>query len=411
MMPTLVLILFLLFNSVLFALTLQEAVELALRNNIKSVESRIELEKVEEKIREVRSGLFPTLSLRGEFTRWDENYISSFVPTNRLFIALSVSQTVFDRSVFLAVKLANRSRELRELILQDVKAELEKEVKSLFHLTLLKRETLMEREAFFKYWKDYLLLLEEKYREGIIPKHELLRAKSQVKMAEANLKRAKAELKKAKLSLASLVGVDGELEPEGELKPLDLKVKEFSLDKNSTLRVIKKSIQLQELNRELERAEFYPKVMLQGDYQGNNLKDFENGRLKDDFRHGYSLRLQADLTLFDWGRRSAKVSQEALELERLKETFKNKERELRNNLSSLLEELEALRLEIKARELSVEASAESLRLSTERYREGIASQLEVLDAVAQYEKAKIDLLNTVYTYNTLIFELERIVGR
>ncbi len=395
--------------SIGLSLTLERAVELALKNNVKSVEARIELKKVEQKIKEVRSSLFPTLSLQVELTRWDEGYVSSFVPTNRLFMSLTLSQNVFDRAIFLSVRLAKESKELRQLILEDVRQELTKEVKKLFYLVLLKRETLKQRRAFLSYWSSYLELVKGKYKEGMVPKHELLRAKAQLEMAKANLKRAESELRKAELSLASLLGIEGSLEVEGKLIPLDFDG-EASLSRNSTLAVLKKSVELQSLSRKLAESEYYPRLKLFGNYQGNNLKDFDRGRLRDDFRHGYSVRLQADWTLLDWGKRKAKVNQESLELSKLRESYKSKERELKNTLSSILDELEALRLELKARRLSVKAAEESLKLSTERYKEGVGTQLEVLEAVQNYERAKIELLNTVYLYDALLFELERLRG-
>ncbi len=391
------------------SITLQEAIESAIQNNLKSIESEIELKKVEHRIREIRAGLFPKLSFRAEFTRWDESYISSFVPTNRLFMTLTLSQVIFDRSVFLALRLAKDSRELRKLILEDVRREVVKETQKLFYLALFRKEILGEYETSLKYWKSFFKYVEAKYREGIVPKHELLRAKAQLQMAKANLKRAKAEYEKALSSLSTLIGKENIRDVEGSLSENFPRTEDISIEKNSTLRVLKKSIELQELNRELVNAESYPKVRLFGAYQGNNLKDFENGRLKDDFRHGYSLRLQADWTIFDWGQKKERLSQENLELEKLRERYRSKKVELSNTLKSILSEIEALKLELEARHLSLRASEEALKLSTERYREGIAPQLEVLEAATNHERSRIELLRSLYTLSILRAELSRLI--
>ena len=407
------LLLLLLLFSISYSLTLEEAIRLALEKNIESVKSELDLRKVEERIREVRGSVLPTVTLSARYTRWDPNYISSFVPKNKYLLTLSLNQTVFDKSVWDALRLAKRSRELQEAVIKDVKSSLKAEVEKLYWAVLLKKEVLREKEESLRYWEDYFRLVEEKYREGIVPKYEFLRARAQFRQARADLIRARSDYRTSINSLKNLLGITGEVELEGELRKVSFNIekpKDTLLKRNTTLAVLERTLRVKKESVELRRAEYYPKLSFFANYNVENIKDFRNGRLEEDTRKGYSFGLSLDFTIFDGQKRSARVMQERLEELKVKEEIEFKRKELLNKLDSLLSQLRALREEILAREDTLLASEESLRNATERYREGVGSQVELLEARRSYEDAKLSYLNSIYLYNSTVADLKALLG-
>jgi len=408
-----IVLLFLLFTSLSFSLTLEEALTLAVERNIEGIKSELDLRKVEERIREVKGSILPTVTFSATYTRWDKNYISSFVPENKYFASIGINQTLFDKSLWSALKVAEKSRELQECVIEDVKETLMGETEKLFWAVLLKREILKEKRESLKYWENYFELVKEKYERGIVPKYEFLRARAQLRQAKADLIRAESDLKVSLNSLKSFLGLDGEVSVEGkfEKETFDVKDPEDLLERGNTiLKVLRKTLEVRRASVELRRADYYPKISLFLNYNFENVKDFKAGRLKEDYRHGYNFGLKFDFTLFDGGKRNAKEIQESIEERKVKERIEFTKRKLRNELESLKAQLRSEEEEIKAREDSLLAAEESLKFATERYKEGVGSQVELLEARQNYEQAKLSLLSAIYNYNSVVADLKRLLG-
>ncbi len=398
--------------SLCFSLTLEEAKELALKNHIEKIKTMLDLKKVEERIREVRGSILPSVSLSAKYTKWDPNYISSFIPENKYTLTLSVSQPIFDKTVWSALKVAKKSRELQKLVIKDVEKSLLAEVEKLFWAVLLKREIVKEKRESLKYWENYFQLVKEKYEEGIIPKYEFLRARAQLRQAKADLIRSESDLKTSLNSLKSFLGLVRDIEIEGEFKKAELQLNDpFRLleKNNTTLKVLVKTAEVKNTSVELRKSEYYPQLSFFFNYNLENIKDFKGGRLKEDVRHGYNFGLTLNFLIFDGQRRSARIAQERIESLKVRKEIEFTKKKLKNQLESLLAELRSAEEEIKARKDTLLASEESLRFATQRYAYGVGSQVELLEARKNYENAKLLYLNAIYNYNSIVADIKRLI--
>ncbi|HHJ63832.1 MAG TPA: TolC family protein [Aquifex aeolicus] len=399
--------------SLSFSLTLEEAKRLALENQLEVVKGELDLRKLEERIREAKGGILPRINLTATYIRWDRNYISAFVPPDKYSATLTLNQSLFDRVVWTALELARTSRELQELVLGDVRQTVLAEVEKLFWAVLLKREILREKERSLTYWENYYLMVKEKYEKGVVPRFEFLRARAQFRQARADLIRAQSDLRASLNSLKSFLGLTGEVSVEGKLLKTDIPSGDpYRLleENNPTLKVLRKTLELRRLTVEARRSEFYPRLSFFFNYNWENIMDFTNGRLKEDFRHGYNLGLKLELPLFEGGSRVARIAQEELERVKVDRELEFTRRKLLNELETLLARIRSAEEEIKAREDTLLAAEESLRFATERYAYGVGSQVELLDARRNYESAKLLYLESIYAYNSLVADLKRMLG-
>ena len=399
--------------SLSFSLTLEEAKRLALENQLEVVKGELDLRKLEERIREAKGGILPRINLTATYIRWDRNYISAFVPPDKYSATLTLNQSLFDRVVWTALELARTSRELQELVLGDVRQTVLAEVEKLFWAVLLKREILREKEQSLTYWENYYLMVKEKYEKGVVPRFEFLRARAQFRQARADLIRARSDLRASLNSLKSFLGLTGEVSVEGKLLKTDIPAGDpYRLleENNPTLKVLRKTLEIRRLTVEARRSEFYPRLSFFFNYNWENIMDFANGRLKEDFRHGYNLGLKLELPLFEGGSRVARVAQEELERVKVDRELEFTRRKLINELETLLARIRSAEEEIKAREDTLLAAEESLRFATERYAYGVGSQVELLDARRNYESAKLLYLESIYAYNSLVADLKRMLG-
>lgn len=396
-----------------YSLSLEEAVRLAIENNVGSIKSELDLKKVEERIREVKGGVLPTVTFSARYTRWDPNYVSSFTPLNKYLLSLSLSQPVFDKSVWEALRLAERSRELQEAVIRDVRNSLKAEVEKLYWAALLKREVLKEKEESLRYWESYFKLVEERYKQGVVPKYEFLRARAQLRYAKADLLRAESDYRTSINSLKNLLGIREDISLEGDLRKVPFSVEDpekVLLERNTTLLVLEKTLRVTSESVSLSKADYYPRLSFFANYNVENVKDLKGGGLKEEVRKGYNLGLSFDFTLFDGWRRDARVMQGKLEELKVREDIDFKKKELLNQLDSLLSQLKALEEELLAREDTLLASEESFKNATRRYAEGVGSQVELLDARKAYEEAVLSYLESIYKHNSVVADIKRLLG-
>lgn len=124
--------------------------------------------------------------------------------------------------------------------------------------------------------------------------------------------------------------------------------------------------------------------------------------------NGYTIGARLNYNIFDGFAREASIAQARIDLLKQMENLKDTEQKLRAELNKTLLDIDSLRAQIGAVKLSLESAEESLRLSKERYRFGVATQLEVLDAVSNYNNTLQNYYFLLYLYNTALARLERL---
>ena len=394
------------------AITLEQAIELAKERANQIRLSELDIKKAEEEIKRARAGILPQVSVSYNYTYLGQDLALGFTPHNRQSAVLQLNQTIFNKQVFELIKLANIQRELQSLIKEDVQRTLENQVKDLFYGLLYRKAIIKLQEENLNYWEENYRVVSAKFSAGVVPKVELLRAQSQLEQTKAQLEQAKADYLKALEDFKALLKLEGNVEPEGtlELKGFDLKEEELLQalkEKNSTLRVAKKSVELAQGTVELKRAQNFPTVNGFANYQlftGRRSFFGSTEQLK-----GYSFGVSINYLIFDGFSRKAEISVAEIDLLKQRENLLQLEYDLKARLRSTLLSINSLKTQIKAVQSSLEFAKESLRLSTERYRLGVGSQLEVLEARANYNSLLANYYLLLYQYNSSIASLERLI--
>ncbi|MEN3027791.1 MAG: TolC family protein [Aquificaceae bacterium] len=123
---------------------------------------------------------------------------------------------------------------------------------------------------------------------------------------------------------------------------------------------------------------------------------------------GYTFGARLSYRIFDGFAREASLSQARIEVLKQVENLRETENRIRVEFFKTLEDIRSLQVQIRALELSLESARETLRLSTERYRFGVATQLEVLEVVSSYNQILQNHYLTLFQYNTALAKLERL---
>jgi outer membrane protein TolC len=393
------------------AITLEQALELAKERANQIRLSELDIKKAEEEIKRVRAGILPQVSFSYNYTYFGQDLALGTIPHNRQSAALQLNQTIFNKQVFELIKLANIQRELQSLIKEDVQRTLESQVKDLFYGLLYRKELVKLQEENLAYWEENYRRVSAKFSAGVVPKVELLRAQSQLEQARSQLEQARADYLRALEDFKALLRLEGNVEPEGTLELKEFNPKEEELlqalkEKNSTLKVSKKSVELAQGTVELKRAQNLPTVNGFANYQLFTGKRSPVG--DTEWLRGYSFGVSINYLIFDGFSRKAEISEAEIDLLKQRENLLQLEYDLGARLRGILLSINSLKTQIRAVQSSLEFAKEGLRLSTERYRLGVGSQLELLEARANYNNLLANYYLLLYQYNSSLASLERL---
>jgi len=393
------------------AITLEQALELAKERANQIRLSELDIKKAEEEIKRVRAGILPQVSFSYNYTYFGQDLALGTIPHNRQSAALQLNQAIFNKQVFELIKLANIQRELQSLIKEDVQRTLESQVKDLFYGLLYRKELVKLQEENLAYWEENYRRVSAKFSAGVVPKVELLRAQSQLEQARSQLEQARADYLRALEDFKALLRLEGNVEPEGTLELKEFNPKEEELlqalkEKNSTLKVSKKSVELAQGTVELKRAQNLPTVNGFANYQLFTGKRSPVG--DTEWLRGYSFGVSINYLIFDGFSRKAEISEAEIDLLKQRENLLQLEYDLGARLRGILLSINSLKTQIRAVQSSLEFAKEGLRLSTERYRLGVGSQLELLEARANYNNLLANYYLLLYQYNSSLASLERL---
>ena len=125
----------------------------------------------------------------------------------------------------------------------------------------------------------------------------------------------------------------------------------------------------------------------------------------------YEFGASVTVPLFTGGRIQAETAVQDLELKKLAQT----EREIRNQIAlevkSAIVQIAAARTEVDAANLGVSLARESVRQAQDRFRAGVANNIEVITAQDELARANDNQITALYRYNQARADLARATGK
>jgi outer membrane protein TolC len=119
----------------------------------------------------------------------------------------------------------------------------------------------------------------------------------------------------------------------------------------------------------------------------------------------------ASMDLFDNGRTSHKKAQATRQLEKALTAKKQLSRGIRLEVEKAYHDAQAALKSIDVAQKSLDTAREALDAARTRYRVGLSTSLERLDAEVSLTRAKTNHIHALSMYNIAVAELERAMGK
>ncbi len=402
------------------SLSLKEAIEIGLKNDLTLKNSQLDIEKTKFINKQVEGLLYPQISASGNFIY---NYIiptsliRSFNPTagpndlievqfglNYNFLGqIEATQLIFEPSVFVGLKARETLVELSTKNVQRTELELKATITKAYYTVVIAKKRLVLLEENIKLLKQNKFNTEQLYKNGFVEKIDVEKLTLSLNSLETQKKKVlqlnnlSENLFKFQLSLnlSEQIILTDSISESDILATQLLLNEEAKIENTIDYAMLLSTIKLKELELKRYQLSFLPTVAAFANYGYNGpTNNFNNVTF---FKQG-TVGLGAKVPIFSGFTNSSKIGESKIEVTKIKNSFElqKKQFELANytlkvNLTNALDSYEMEKENVKL--------AEKIYKQTQKkYEIGTGSTLEVLNAYK-------DLVESQTNYNNALFEI------
>ena len=416
------------------SLDLEGSIRIALERSKSLAAAREKVMEAEARVGQARAAFLPQISNRSTYTRLDvAPYISmkkfpfpmpqgvpmpSKIPMGRreLYnVTFSLNQPIFTGFKILnGYKMAKYGAEAERFNYEKAKEDLVFEVHRAYYGVLKAQEFLKASEQAAEQMEAHLRDLENMYKVGMIAENDLLKAK--VQLSQVRLMRIRAEnvLKMARTAFCSVVGLplETEVELKSELKyepppPLDLEdAVATALKERPEVKAMEYTLKALEKSVSVTKAQWLPNLVLVGNY---NYKK-PNRENENKWYRSWDVTLALQMNIWDWGSVHYQTSQAEHRLRQMRRTYEQLKDGITLEVTQAYLSLKEAQERVSACEENLAQAEENYRVTEEKFKQGMATNTDVLDANAMLTRAKVERIQALADYNLAIAKLERAMG-
>ncbi|WP_315788629.1 TolC family protein [Fischerella sp. JS2] len=416
-------------------ITLEQAVELAQRNNTQLQIALLELERARAALREAQAALFPTVDLSAGITRSQsaQSQLSSEVrqrqeeglpPELRSQSTGDEPSTSFSGQAQLIYNIYTSGRRsanigaaeeqlrFQELDVARQSEEIRLNVAQNYYNLQEADENVRIRQSAVRNAEVTLRDAQALERAGVGTQFDVLRAQVTLANAQQQLSQALSQQRIARSQLATTLNIPDALSVNAadpvrlaglwNLPLEDTIVLAYQNRPELQQQLAQRNISEQQ--RRLALADLGPQISLVASY--NLLDQFDDNISVTD---GYSLGVQASLNLFDGGAARARADQQRANIRIAETQFNDTRNQIRFQVEQAYSELRANLDRVNTANIALEQARESLRLARLRFQAGVGTQTDVIAAEDDLTEAEGNVVSAILSYNRALASLQRSV--
>ncbi len=390
-------------------LTMQECIDKTLQTHPDIKSFTLEISKSEQGYISARSALLPHLDLQAEYDPqrtyvMPKNGELSTLNQSNLQVGISLQQKVFDfYKTSSLIDSAKVDQEMAKLSSQEAKNLMIYKVETLYETALIQKEAIEVRKKDLQtkeeLYKQSLAFVEQ----GLKTTSDSTRFLSALYAAQDALSKAEAEFQKTvtTLSLYTSQNISFDAEFEKSISINKSQTAELTLKNNTELQIYDKAIEKNKFQTQALKAQHYGSIDLVAGYN-----HFDNINAYDTHFVGLTL----NIPLFSGFDTSAKEQMSVLSTSIAREAKSSKNLLLQEEFGKLLIDKKQYAKTIEAKQAQLEASQSTKNLLQARYKEGLATYIELLDVTTLYLTSALELLEAKYNLSLIQYKIIYLTG-
>ena len=398
-------------------LTQEEAIAKAMAYHPDIKRFIYQVTSTKESVKATRSDYLPQVGFNAEYDP-TRTYV---LPQNGQFNTIQsdgwqagvvVNQKIWDfGKTGSAIDSSKVDTKIAELSLSDAKALLAYNVKQQYALMVVQHKAVIVRKKDMEA-KDMLYKQSEAmYKQGMRTRADATRFLSSFYVAVDNLSIAEAAYEKARIALSLYMGeaVDVNVTlQEDILSPSETNIYDSDLlyseieETNPQLKSAQESIHKSDLVYKSVHSAHYGSIDAVASYTYQDTLNSYDATL---------VGITLTVPLYVGGRISAQSQQAKLAQASAKAAYESRALALEQEVQGLFIDLKRYEKTIEAKRSQLEASKQTQTLLNARYKEGLSTYIEVLDATALYLNAELGLLEAYYSRSVILNRIDYLEGK
>ena len=408
-------------------LTLKEALTYALENKADAKKAKLQVENSEYKIQEIRSRALPQISANGNLTH--NPIIQTTVIDGAGFgqpgttiqaafgqkwvstAGVSLTQAIFDQSVFTGLRAARSTREFYQINDQLTEEQVIERVANNYYSVYVQRERLTLLDSNYVNTTKVRDIVKGQFDNGLAKKIDLDRIIVKMSNIDTERQQIKNQITLQENALKFYMGMPIETVieiPKEEFEVVPAALTEVpNIENRTEYLLLKKQQELLVFNKKAVEAGYYPTLSLTAGYnyigQGPQMPWFakpSQGVYWSDFS---AIALNLHVPIFTGFGTRAKVRQADVELRSLEEDIKDTKLSLDLDYRNAMAQIDNNLVTINNQKENMRLATEILSNTKNNYLQGLASLTDLLDA----ENASLEAQNN-YTRAVLNYKIAEV---
>jgi outer membrane protein TolC len=365
----------------LSALTLDEAVKVALENNFDIQSKNYDYIESLENIKSSNSNYLPKLDAIYGYTNTDQ--ANSGFESDTATATLKVSYNLFNGFKDISIKdsfkyLAQSS----EYSLFATKQDIVLNTKIAYINYLDKKNALETYNSAYELFKEQFEDSKNKFEQGLIAKNDLLQVQVNMSSAKQNVVKAKGDLKIAKHKLSNILGgmnLDNEIIEKLTEKSLEISsFDESKLDNRSELQALRMNLKsIKELEKSA-RGSYLPKV--DASFEHNKYFDSSFNKIEKGEDNQNIAKINASWNLYNGGYDSAQTQIYKTKYLSANSILSKTQLDIKLQYENAKENFEVAIDNLETSKLALLQAKENYSIVRNRFAEGISSSTDLTDA-------------------------------
>ncbi|MGC1392954.1 MAG: TolC family protein [Coleofasciculaceae cyanobacterium] len=411
-------------------ITLEQAIELARRNNRDLEAARLTLDRARFALQEANASQFPTAGVVLDFSRNDSASarISNRAitdPTLSPFLNQSRVSTSFNGALQLSYDLYTsgvRPATIRAAEIQVRFQELEVEqisegirlsvIRAYYNLQEADAQTRIS-EAAVANAAQILRDTQLQEQAGLGTRFDVLQTQVSLANASQDLTRARSQQRISRRQIVQLLSLAQDADVSAVPTIVEAGTWEPSLEQTIVL-ALKNRAELEqqllqrdisEQRRRIALGAVRPQASLTATYNVLGILDDGAGPSQ-----GLALGARLQWNFFDGGAARARARQATTNIAIAETTFASQRDQIRFDVEQAFSQLNANRENIQTASFALQAAEESLRLARLRFNAGVGTNTDVINQLTELTRAQVNRLRAVLDYNRALADLQRAVS-
>ncbi len=420
-------------------LNLKDALTYALEANQNARKAKLDVENSEYQIDEVRSQALPQINGTGGLTynpllqksalpnifganpNPNETILVAFGQKWNANAGVSLTQNLFNKSVFTGLDAAKAAREFYRISQQLTEEQVLEQVATNYYQVLVQRQQVAVLDSTIRNSQRVQRILEGQYNNGLAKKIDVDRIAVNINNLQSQRQQLLNGVALLENQLKFFMGMPINTPisiPEAEIRSIQPQAvamsETISAEDRTEVRLLRKQEDLLNFQKESIKAEYYPSLSLSSNYSyqgiGNKVPLFKGQEKGVNWFDAASVSLNLRIPIFNGGATKSRLKQTEVSIKKVEEDIANTSLALDLAFENAKTQINNSIITLSAQRKNVQLAQEVFNNTQNNYNNGLASLTDLLNAETSLTEANNNYSSALLNYRVAEIQLIKSQG-